>query len=149
MEIRKGYDPHERVQVEFPHPSLTKQAMGAETDINNIMKKYEKDGIITHLAKHQGQYGDFSEVVDYHTALNTMIDADDAFASLPSRIRGEFLNDPGKFLDFVHDPKNHDQMVKMGLAKAPPGPANTDKVVEPQKPKEDAPAPPKTPPKAA
>lgn len=119
MEIRKPYDAHERVQIQFPNPSLTKQAMGQETDINNIMRKYEQDGIITHLSKYKGQYGDFTNVVDYHSALNTMIDADDAFASLPSRIRGEFDNDPGKFLEFVHNPENHDQMVEMGLANRP------------------------------
>lgn len=152
MEIRKPYDPHQRVQVHFTEPSLTKQAMGAETDINNIMRKYEKDGIITHLAKHQGQYGDFSEVVDYHTALNTMIEADDAFASLPSRIRGEFNNDPGKFLDFVHDPKNIDKMVEMGLATAKPGsvrelPIQSGKLI-PDDVIETPPTPPKQPPTA-
>lgn len=148
MKIRKAYDAHDRVQIQFTEPSLTKQAMGAETDINNIMRKYEKDGIITHLSKYQGQYGDFSQVVDYHSALNTMIDAENAFGSLPSRIRGEFSNDPGKFLEFVHDPKNHDRMVDMGLAHAAPAPLlPPEAAVAPKKP-EKPPAPSETPKKA-
>lgn len=146
--MRSAYHPHERVQVAFPNPSLTKQAMAAETDINNIMRKYEKDGIITHLAKHQGQYGDFSEVTDYHTALNTMHAADEAFASLPSRIRGEFQNDPAKFLDFVHDPNNQQKMVEMGLAHPLPAAAPVIPAPAPPIPTEVPPAPPQAPPTA-
>lgn len=124
MTIRKPYDTHERVQIQFPNPSLTKQAMKEDTDINNIMKKYAKTGIMTHLAKHQGSYGDFTGVRDYHTALNKMIEADKSFASLPSGVRSKFNNDAGKFMDFVHDPANAEEMVEMGLAHAPePEPA--------------------------
>ncbi len=122
MKIRKPYEKHERFQISFPNVSLTKQAMKSDTDINNIMAKYAKTGLMTHLAKHEGKYGDFSGVVDYHTALNSMIEADTAFASLPSKIREEFDNDAGKFMEFVHDPENLDQMVEMGLAHAPEAP---------------------------
>lgn len=141
MKIRKPYDSHERTPLKFIGVSLTKQAMKSESDINNIMAKYAKTGIISHLSNHQGQYGDFSEVTDYHTALNQMIEAESSFASLPSGVRAEFDNNPGKFLDFVHDPANEEKMIEMGLAYAPDPPPE----VIPSKPKEPIPPAPKKP----
>ena len=43
---------------EFHLPSLTKQSFKDECNINNIMSKYMKDGLIGHVNKHQGRYDD-------------------------------------------------------------------------------------------
>jgi len=104
----------------FDEPSLTKQASQDECDINILMAKYEKDQILDHLNEHQGSYGDFIAVPEYHDALNQIHAANDAFNSLPASIRSKFNNDPALFLDFAQDDRNHDQMVKMGLVKALP-----------------------------
>lgn len=37
------------------------------------------------------------------------------FEDLPSQIRSRFENRPDKFLDFVNDENNQQEMVKMGL----------------------------------
>lgn len=105
-----------RPTMEFLKPSLTKQSFAKECDINNIMKRYEKDGLIAHVNRVQGSYGDFTNPPDYQDALNKVISAQDMFMSLPANVRARFGNDPGEFLKFVQDPGSVEEMVKMGLA---------------------------------
>ena len=96
-------------------PSLTEQSHARECDINNIMKRYENDGLLTHVNTFQGDYGDFTEVQDYHTSMNQILMADEMFMSLPAKIREKFGNDAAKFLMFADDPENEDEMRDMGL----------------------------------
>lgn len=128
------------LQVVGEH-SLTQQNMAEETDINFIMKKYEKQGILTHVARYAGEYGDFSGVPDYQTGLNMVMAAEEMFQSLPARIRDRFGNDPAQFIEFATDKKNQDELIKMGLAPQPAEPPKPQlvQVVEPAEP----PSPPK------
>lgn len=114
------YRPHDRVTVKFTKPSRAKQEFKAECDINSIMARYAKTGLLEHVNRYQGQYGDFSQVVDYQEALNLVSEAQHAFQSLPASIRSRFDNNPGKYLSFVQDPSNSAELVKMGLAVKPP-----------------------------
>lgn len=102
-----------------PKLGRTHQSFKAECDINSIMKKFRNGGLITHVNRYEGKYGDFTNVQDYQTSLNQVKAAQDAFASLPSDLRAHFENDPGKFLGFVLDPKNKDKLQEMGLAPKP------------------------------
>ncbi|AXL14689.1 internal scaffolding protein [Microviridae sp.] len=108
-----------RIQTRFDNPSKAKQAFKDECNINNIMNKYQETGLIDHMNSFKAQQGDFSEVLDYQSVMNQVIDARESFLDLPSTIRKEFDNDPTKFLDFVNDPSNKDKMIELGLAKAP------------------------------
>ena len=107
-----------RLQKSFKgEESRTNQSMAPDTDINNIMKRYEKTGLLDHVNRYQGDYGDFTNVpVDYHDAMNIVRAADEMFMSLPATVRSRFENDPGKFLAFVENPENASAMVEMGLA---------------------------------
>lgn len=96
-------------------PSLTHQCFKDDCDVNNIMARWVKDGLVAHVNQYQGRYEDVSSAEDYHTSLTRVIAAQDAFDSLPATIRARFENDPGKFLDFVGDPSNVDEMDKLGL----------------------------------
>lgn len=100
-------------------PSMTKQEFRDECDINNIMSKYQRDGLLLHVNKYQGEYADVTGAVDYHTAQNTVLAAQNAFMSVPSELRAVFDNDPGKFLSFVTDPANKEKLYEMGLAVRP------------------------------
>lgn len=115
MEIRKAYD-RTRKTFKTVGESLTHQSMAPECDINRIMLKWQKTGVIEHRNEFQGQYGDFSEVPTYQEAMDKVIRGQEVFMTLPSTVRKQFENDPGQFLEFATDPKNHDQMVEMGLA---------------------------------
>lgn len=123
-----------RVQFKTKGDSLTHQAHKRECDINQIMLKWQKTGVIEHANTYAGRYGDFTNVPnDYHEAMNAVLNAQEMFMTLPSSVRKQFDNDPGQFLDFATDPKNADKMVEMGLAHAPlevienppPAPAET------------------------
>lgn len=111
-----NYQPTKRVQLECNDKSRTKQAFANECNVNLIMKKYTKTGLVAHLAKHKGSYGDLINSLDYHESMNSLLEADQAFSSLPSGIRNEFQNDPASFLEFAQNPDNHDELIKMGLA---------------------------------
>lgn len=106
-------------------PSRTKQAMRDECDINNIMERYQKSGLITHVNRYEGRYEDLTNVVDYGTAFDIVKRAEEMFMTLPSGVRARFLNDPGVFLRFVDDPANAQELVELGLARrrdaTPPG----------------------------
>jgi phage internal scaffolding protein len=140
MEFRKAYDhlsPDTRYssRVSFIDPetgepleTLTQQHMKAETDINNILRRYDKTGLITHINQAVAQYGDFTEANEYQEALNRIISAQDTFAALPSEIRKRFGNDPGAFFEFATNPDNAKEMVALGLAEHEPVPKKQDPI---------------------
>lgn len=113
----RGPSTNPRVRVAFTceGPSVTKQSFKDECDINMIMKKYQKTGAITHLNNRGGEYG-FADAIDFREALEVVNRAQDLFDALPSSIRKMCNHDPGEFLEFVQDPKNAEELVKLGLA---------------------------------
>lgn len=117
MEFKTAFMGHKPSRLLCLDPTLTKQSFKDECDINNILKKYQKTGLLDHVNKYQGDYGDYIDAPSYQEAQNRILDAQYMFMSLPATVREKFKNDPGMFLDFVHDPKNEDAMVEMGLAK--------------------------------
>lgn len=141
MEIRSAYSPHVRVSFDqsIPDPitgelqvSMTKQSFAEESEINKILAKYEKTGVIDHVKQHGG-YEDMPAGLEYQTALQMTIDAQIAFDELPAQVRREFDNDAFKFLTFVEDPSNVERMGELGLlAKKPePAPAEAKPPAEP------------------
>jgi len=116
------YGKHERVTIAFPEASLTKQSFQEQCDVNNIMKRFEKTGVIDHVNKFRSSFGDFDQATDYHSAANQVLAAQESFGLLPSAVRTRFQNDAGAFLSFMQDEENLDEMVEMGLVKAPPPP---------------------------
>lgn len=117
VHIRKPYDPAPRIhQTHNTEPSLAKQSFAAECDINRIMAKAQKTGIITHFNNHQGDYTDLPDATDYHEAMNAILAANERFADLPSSVRSRFHNDPANLLEFVANPDNLEEAVSLGLA---------------------------------
>lgn len=113
--IRKPYDVHQRFSFDTGPHSRTKQSFKDESDINNIMKKYVKTGVLDHVKDNPGQFMDLPEMVDYQEALNIVIKAGEAFDDLPGTIRRRFDNNAVEFLDFMNDPENIDESVELGL----------------------------------
>lgn len=117
-----------RVQLICEDPSLTHQSFKAECDIRNIMKRYKKTGVLTHLTSMTPQYFDASVVPDYQESLNLVIQAQESFDSLPSEWRKRFNNDPAQFLAFTSDESNLNEMVKLGMIN--PLPKEAEKPLE-------------------
>lgn len=122
----------ERTYSPIGEHSLTKQEFKDDCCIDTIMSRYKQTGLITHGNDKTPIYDDFSNVVSYQEAQNITIHANASFMRLPSYIRNHFDNDPGQFVDFAMDPANHDQMVKMGLAKATSIPAKQEPAPQPE-----------------
>ena len=120
VKIHSRYDLPVSPAVTFVEPSLAQQHFRDECDINNIMDRYARTGVLGDVtATRQPSFGDFSADFDYQIALNQLIDAQDMFASLPARLRDRFANDPSKLLAFVSDEANREEAIKLGLIEKP------------------------------
>lgn len=107
--------------------SLTVQSQRDSADINKMMERFQRTGMMPQAVR-LPTYGDFGdEVFDYMTARNAIRKADEAFMELPPKVRAKFKNDPQAFMEFCAEKKNLPELREMGLA--PP-----EKVVVEEKP---------------
>lgn len=95
-------------------PSLAQQHARDECDINTIVKRFGLTGELPSNVR-TPTYGDFADATDYHTAMNAVIAANEAFMQLPADVRTRFNNDAGAFVDFVSDDSNRAEAEKLGL----------------------------------
>jgi phage internal scaffolding protein len=119
IKFKTAYGDRTRKGFETTGDSLTQQSHAQAADVRNIIKQYDRTGLIANVNKGIAQYGDYSEINEYQEALNMVIEANESFAELPSHIREQFNNNAGAFFEFATDPKNEEKMVELGLAKAP------------------------------
>lgn len=103
-------------------PSRTDQSQLQSTDVNHIMDLYLKSGDERLLQKRQGQYMDLTEIPDLAQAMSQINLAQDAFLTLPSKLRKQLDNDPTKFIEWIRDPENKDEAIKLGFIKTQPTP---------------------------
>lgn len=127
-EVRHRFSLRRRVSLSFAGDAgLTKQSFAADADINNIIRRFVRTGVVEHMAKYGGEYG-FATSQTFQEAMNVIAKANEMFAELPAKVRNRFSNRPEEFLEFVQDPANLPEMRTMGLAKplvpprAPPAP---------------------------
>lgn len=99
-------------------PSMTRQSEMEACDIHNILKQFSQQGFeaLVRERAQLGQYADLTSLPEYQSALDTVLSAQAAFASLPSQVRERFLNDPARFVAFLGDPANQDEAIRLGLA---------------------------------
>lgn len=99
--------------------SLTQQSFKDECDINVIVERFGLTGEMPQV-RELGEYGDFTGIFDFQTAMNTIRQAQEAFDAWPAHIRARFHNQPQELLDFLADEENRPEAVKLGLVAAPP-----------------------------
>lgn len=131
------WDPGVDCSVE---PSMTKQSFADECDINKIMERYEKTGVMPE-GRRMYEFGEAISEYSYQESLNAVIHADEAFANLPAKLRDRFGNDPVQLLKFLENPANRDEAVELGLLEQPPAPPEPMEVriVDPSPPQPNAP----------
>jgi phage internal scaffolding protein len=100
-------------------PSLAQQHMKDECDINVIIERFGVTGELPN-APVSPQYGDFSGVTDYHSALNQINATMDDFMALPAKLRVRFDHDPVKLLEFLENDQNRDEAIQLGLIDGQP-----------------------------
>ena len=119
-----------RVMFACVGESRTEQAHRDEVDINKIVARYQRTGVLP-VRSGVAQFGDFSQIGDYHEALDQVMVAERMFHELPSGVRRRFANDPGKLIQFLSDPGNLAEAVSLGLVSADALPADPAAVVVP------------------
>lgn len=112
-----------RVSLDCGDRQITKQSHKAECDIYNILKNYQRTGIITHVQNARPTYEDLPSNVDFQSAMNTIIEAEAAFAALPAKVRDHFRNDPARFLAAFSDKDQVQALRDFGLVRPAPAPA--------------------------
>ncbi len=112
--MRSAHIPHDPVRKIFLLPSRTQQSFAEETDINRIMAKYQKTGMLDHINEHGAHYGDQPAAEDFHAAMSMVASTNSLFEELPSSVRDEFDNDPSLFLDYVADDERRADLVRTG-----------------------------------
>lgn len=125
--FRTAYGARLKVATAPVGASMTEQCHTQECDVNRIVNRYHKTGVLGQQANKVLQYG-FAPALDFRDALDLVRAAEAQFAAVPSDIRKRFDNNPATFLAFVENPANAEELVKMGLAKVPekaPEPAPT------------------------
>ena len=134
------------VDCEEANDGKTRQEFRDESDINTLMKRYETTGIPPWVDDTgERRFLDVSDVPDFQSAMQIVIDAENAFMALSAQVRKEFENDPGNFLRYVEQAGSDEEKAKRlrewGLLKpveAPPAPQEVRVVSMP----EAAPEPP-------
>lgn len=119
VKFKTAYGDRKREGFETNGESLTQQSHAQAADVRNIIKQYDRTGLIANVNKGIAQYGDYSEINEYAESLNMVRQANESFAQLPSHVREQFNNNPGLFFEFATNPKNSEEMIKMGLKNAP------------------------------
>lgn len=108
-------NPRSRCFFETTGESLTQQHFADESEINNIIRSHDRNGVIEHIHRGNAIYGDFSQITDLSDALIQIQEAQKEFLNIPSEIREQFKNDAGEFFKYASNPDNEDGMRKMGL----------------------------------
>lgn len=100
-------------------PSLAQQHQREDADINTIVVRFGLTGELP-VSQRVAEYGDFTGMTnDYHTSLNMVHAAHEAFFALPAALRERFDNDPAKIIEFCNNSENREEAIKLGLIASP------------------------------
>lgn len=102
--------------------SRVQQHFKDEVDINNILAKYKKTGVITHVARARKLYGDFTQVKDVAEAMDVSARAKSIFEELPAEIRNRFKNSIPGFFEYIGKEENLEECYKLGIYDRPKAP---------------------------
>lgn len=108
--------------IKNTEPSMTQQQFKEESDINFIMARYQKTGVLVDpltQTTRKPMFDDFSELGDFRDHQQAVIEAQEMFMALPSRLRARFSNDPAELLQWLSDPANKDEAIELGLMTNP------------------------------
>lgn len=114
-----------RVTVSFDGPGRTKQSFKDETSIQKVVDRYRRTGdpFVLNPSGRPVRYSDLPDVSSFHEALIRVEQAEIAFASLSSKIRDHYDNDPELFLAALRDPKEAAFLTAEGIFEKPSGEA--------------------------
>lgn len=124
----------------------TKQDEAAACDINNIMARYQRTGVIDHLTRYAPVYGELTKV-PYEAAFESVQLIDDAFLTLPAVVREKYGNNPQAWIDAVEGVTEPDALRELLTGETPdplptPSPEPVSPSPAPTVPPVESPTPP-------
>lgn len=128
--FKTAYGPKERVHPATGGESRTHQSFKEQCDVNAIVSRFKKTGVISTLNPRPARFADVSQFTDYRDVVHEMMRAERIFMQLPASVRGRFGHDAAAFLEFAADPGNVDELRDMGLV-APPDSEGSEGLSEP------------------
>lgn len=94
--------------------SLAKQSFSEECDINTIVKRFGLTGQLPQGVR-MPTYEDFTEVYDFQSAMNAIVQARESFDAMPANVRARFHNDAAEFVEFCNNEENREEAIRLGL----------------------------------
>lgn len=119
--VRHAFSPRDSLD-DIDYAGVSEESPGAmqefkdQCDINNIMARFQRSGALDWANKHEGTFADVTGY-GFQSAMDTIQRAQQLFDDLPSSVRDRFHNDPSSFLDFIHNPNNHEEATRLGLTR--------------------------------
>lgn len=98
----------------------TKQSFKESCDINNILRRAQRAGALSHIQQFGGEYADFSDF-DFLEAHIKLARAKEIFDHLPHTVKSEFHQSPAAFFEFANNPDNRDRLSELFPVLANPG----------------------------
>lgn len=96
------------VHPEIGGPGLTEQHHARACDINTIMAKYVKTGVIEHIKRYEPTFGDVSET-DFSKSMQVVAQVCSEFEELPAFARDHY-GTPEKYLEAVSSPEGLEEL---------------------------------------
>lgn len=96
--------------------SLAIQSAEEESNINTIVRRFGLTGEMPGQVA-MPRSGDFTNIPDFHSAMNLIRQAQEEFMRVPAEVRARFNNDPQAFMNFVEDDANREEARRLGLLK--------------------------------
>lgn len=103
------------------HPTgdgkLTQQHMLDSTDINKIMERHNRTGVLSGPGRPNGKAPQYLNLTgeSFHEMLIRVQEAQGLFATFPSKIRKRFGNNPENLFRFLQDDRNLVEAAELGL----------------------------------
>lgn len=126
-----GNFPRNRITKDASRGGRVKQSFREESDINVIMARWRKTGILPTGKAEAPMYGDFTNSTDFQTAKNMVMEAEASFKALPAKIRSRFGHDPKQLIEFMADPANLEEGRELGVIAPAPPPVVESPPIEP------------------
>lgn len=109
----------EKTRVRVFDASKTQQGPTSDCDINVLVRRFGIDKEPPPLALlDPSQFGEFDDSMSLADALGVVNHARNLFMQLPPQLRERFGNEPAVMWEFVNDPKNAEEAVRIGLLRA-------------------------------
>lgn len=107
-----------RVHPKLSDKKLVDQSQKNMCDINCIMDRYKKTGMLPQFKEKFPMFIDNTGVKSVEEAHQLVNEANYLFEQIPAKVRKLMDNNPANLIDFVNNPENFDICLEYGLIEA-------------------------------